>query len=172
MTWVDYCILAVLLISTVVGIIRGLTREVLGAGTWVLAFLLAFLFGNAMGGVLLGPLPTPALALAAGYALVFLGTLLAGAILTHFIGEAIRNAGYGSTDRTLGGGVGLIRGVVIVAAFIMIARAMGGEQKGWWQESMLVGRMAWLADGLQFLVPDAWLDALAPQTPPPSPPSP
>lgn len=172
MIWVDYCILAVFVLSTLIGILRGFARESLGLATWVLAFFLAWLFGADLAMTLDDKILNPALRLATGYALVFLGTLLTGSIVTYFVGEAIRASGFGPTDRTLGGGLGLVRGVVIVAAFILVARTMGAEKDRWWQDSLLVKRFEWLADGLKTLVPDAWLERLAPEPTPTSPPSP
>lgn len=36
MNWLDYVILATLVLSTLVGVIRGVVREMFGLGTWVL----------------------------------------------------------------------------------------------------------------------------------------
>ncbi|TXI08854.1 MAG: hypothetical protein E6Q76_06660 [Rhizobium sp.] len=46
MIWVDWCIVAVFLISILVGLLRGFAREILNVLTWVLAFGLAWLFGD------------------------------------------------------------------------------------------------------------------------------
>ena len=45
MNWADYVILAVLFISVLIGLARGLISEVLSLVIWVSAFWLAWLFG-------------------------------------------------------------------------------------------------------------------------------
>ena len=55
---VDYIIIAILIISAVMGLVRGLLREAIAVITWFLAIVLAWSFGSSlepmMGGVLVG----------------------------------------------------------------------------------------------------------------------
>ncbi|MDE2219447.1 MAG: CvpA family protein, partial [Gammaproteobacteria bacterium] len=44
MNWTDYAIIAALLASCIVGLVRGLLREVISAITWVAAVWLAWEF--------------------------------------------------------------------------------------------------------------------------------
>ena len=44
MTWVDWIILAVLLISMVVAFMRGASREVIGLSAWLIGAYLAFTY--------------------------------------------------------------------------------------------------------------------------------
>ncbi|HUS24543.1 MAG TPA: CvpA family protein [Candidatus Binatia bacterium] len=162
MIWVDYCIIAVFLISVVIGIARGFVREVLGIGTWVLAVWLAWAFSDEAALALEHKISDPALRLAASYAVLFLGGLLVGAITTWFVCELVDNSSFRRTDRTLGGGFGLVRASLLAAAFVLVADTMGARQDAWWQESVFVTRLEWLAQGLKSVVPAGWLEKLKP----------
>ena len=85
MIWVDYCIIAIVFASTLVGVIRGFTRETLSLLTWVFAFLLAYLFGDLLAERLDGLISVPSLRLATAYAGLFFGGLVFGAVVTHLL---------------------------------------------------------------------------------------
>lgn len=162
MIWVDYCILAVFILSVVIGLLRGFSREILGLGTWIFAILLAWLFGHAFAGALETKISNPALRLGCAYVLLFMAGLLIGALVTHFVSEAIRDSFLSLPNRMLGGGFGLVRAAVLVAAFILVAGQMGAAREAWWQQSLLIDKFEWLAKGLGTLVPERWLEVLRP----------
>lgn len=162
MIWVDWCIVAVFLISILIGVIRGFAREILNILTWALAFGLAWLFGDMVAGMLTGQISEPAVRIACAYAALFIGGLLIGAILTHLLTEWIRGSVLDGIDRTIGGGIGFIRAVLIVSLFLICAGTMGAKQDRWWHQSMIIPHIEWLADGLRTLIPERWLDKLKP----------
>lgn len=162
MTWVDYCIIAVTLLSFIVGLLRGFTREVLSLLTWVLAFAAAILFGDQAQALLVNQVSDLALRAAIASGLVFLGVLLLGAILTHFLAQAVRDSRFSAPDRTLGGGVGIVRAVVVTVLFVIIAGRLGAADDRWWQKSAIVPHFAGLAQGTESLIPERWLQMLTP----------
>jgi membrane protein required for colicin V production len=162
MIWVDYCILAVFILSIVIGLLRGFTKEILGLGTWIFALLLAWLLGNTVAGMLAEKISNPALRLGCAYLLLFLGGLLVGALVTHFVSEAVKDSFLSLPNRMVGGGYGLARAAVLTAAFVLVASQMGAEKEPWWQQSLLIDKFEWLAEGLATLVPERWLEVLRP----------
>lgn len=162
MIWVDWCIVAVFLISILIGVIRGFAREILILLTWVLAFGLAWLFGDMLAGLLEDRISQPAVRIACAYAALFIGGLLIGAILTHLLTEWIRGSVLDGIDRTLGGGIGFLRAVIVVSFLLLVAGTMGAKQDRWWHQSLIIPHVEWLADGLKALVPERWLDRLRP----------
>lgn len=165
MIWVDYCILGLTLISIIVGIARGFTKEVFGIVTWIAAIIIAWLFGEYVADLLKIKIANPALSTAAGYAVTFLGGLIIGAVISAFVVEIIRNSRFASADRTIGGGFGLLRAVLLTAIFVMVAGNMGAKSENWWNQSMLISRITWLADGLEIFVPVSWLQKIQPENP-------
>ncbi|MDM4771072.1 CvpA family protein [Solimonas sp. SE-A11] len=162
MIWVDYCIFAVFILSVAIGLLRGFTREVLGLATWLFALLLAWLLGHTLADALAGKISNPALRLGCAYLLLFLGGLLVGALVTHFVSEAVKDSFLSLPNRMVGGGYGLARAAVLTAGFVLVAGQMGAKTESWWQQSLLIGKFEWLADGLATLVPERWLEVLRP----------
>lgn len=166
MNWADYGILAIVILSILIGLLRGFTREIFGLGTWVLAIVLSVLFGAEMADALNSHIATPLVRLGVAYGGLFLGGLLIGGILTAVLVARIRESRFSSADRTLGSGLGLVRGVLLVGLIVLLARTAGVGDEAWWQKSVLIGPTQTIADGLDVLVPDAWLAPLKPDPAP------
>lgn len=162
MNWVDYSILAIVVLSAFVGFLRGFTREFFGLGTWVLAVTLAIWFGReAM--VWLQPHVAQPLARAGlAYGGLFLTGLLIGGIFTSVLAARVRESWFSSADRTLGSGLGFLRGVLVVGLAVLLAGTAGLADKSWWKQSALVPPAQVIADGLGALIPEAWLAPLKP----------
>jgi membrane protein required for colicin V production len=170
MIWVDYCILAVFAISILIGVLRGFTREILGILTWVFAVWLAWAFADALAPSLAERIAAPELRLFCAGAALFLGGLFIAALLTHLAALAVRASLLSSSDRTLGAGFGLIRALVLVTVFVLVAGTMGAAEERWWRDSLLLKVFEWPARVLGSTVPGAWLEALKPApTPAPQP---
>ena len=152
MNWLDYVILATLVLSTLVGVIRGVVREMLGVGTWIFAFVMAFYFADTVASALSGFIGDPALRVLTAYAGVFLVVLAIGAVLTSLLANWIRQTGLSAADRSLGGGFGLVRAVLLAEA----------QDASWWQNSELAGHFDIVRRAIAALLPEAWLDALRP----------
>lgn len=162
MNWADYGILAIVILSALIGVLRGFTREIFGLGTWALAIIVTILLGPKLAVMLQPHIATPLWRTGAAYGGLFLGGLLVGGILTALLVARVRESRFSSTDRTLGAGLGLIRGIVIVGLVVLLARTSGMGEKPWWQSSTLIAPSMVLADGLDVLIPDAWLAPLKP----------
>src|SRR3546814_15729579 len=104
MTWIDYCIAALALISVLVGVMRGFTREVLSLLTWIFAFAFAALFGGRAATLLENHIHDPALREAVACGLVFFAVLLIGAIFTHLAVPAVLDSRFSASQegRTVG----------------------------------------------------------------------
>jgi membrane protein required for colicin V production len=160
MNWVDYCILALIVISMVIGAIRGFAREALGLATWVFAALLAWFFAKPLFLWLAPYISVPSVRQVTAYASLFLGGLLVGGVITALIADLVRDSRFSSADRTLGAGLGLLRGGLIVALLVLILGMTSLRQDPWWGQSLLIARFEVLAEGLRHLLPKSWLDTL------------
>lgn len=164
MNWLDYGIVAVVVLSILIGFVRGFTREFLGLGTWVLAVLLSVLFGPAAAVALTPHFEHPLVRAGLAYGGLFLAGLLVGGILTAVLVTHIRESRFSTADRTLGSGLGLIRGVLLIGLAVLLGGTVGFDDENWWQRSLLVDPATVVADGLGVLIPDAWLDPLRPDS--------
>lgn len=134
----DYLILALVLVSALVGLFRGFLREVIALVTWILAIFIAWRFSAALEPHLGGLLESPAVRPWAARTLVFLLVLLigwaVGAVVVHFVRLSI----FSGMDRFLGLLFGLLRGVVIVGIIVILAQTLRLDREKWWTRSMLV----------------------------------
>ncbi len=123
MNWVDLVVLAVLALSGLLALMRGLVREVLGVGAWVGAALVASPYGAFpyVQPFARQHISDPTIADVVAIAAVFLAMLVIFWIVASAIGNAIRGSVLGGLDRTLGFVFGLVRGAVLVAALYVLA---------------------------------------------------
>jgi membrane protein required for colicin V production len=132
MTWLDWALLAVLLVSALVGLWRGLVYEVLSVAGWVLAFVLAQTWAEPVG--LLLPMDGAAepLRLAAGFALVFVAVAFTAGLLSWLVKKLVAAVGLRPVDRLLGGMFGVLRGLVILLGVAVVMGMLPlGAQAGW-----------------------------------------
>ncbi|MBL6749395.1 MAG: CvpA family protein [Nevskia sp.] len=154
---VDYIFVAIVLSSVLVGVLRGFVREALSLLTWILAFFLALRLGPQLATHLRAYIAAGPLRTAAADAAVFFGILLAGALVMFLVTLALRGSALEPADRTLGAGFGLLRGVFIVVAAVMLGGMTQLQQSQAWRRSLLVPQMQPLAKGLHALIPAHWL---------------
>jgi len=149
---VDYIILAIVIISAVMGVVRGLLREAIAVITWFLAIVLAWSFASSLephlGGVLVG---SP-LRIWAARIIIFVGVLLLGGAVATVLGHYVRVSMFAGMDRFLGGLFGLVRGVVIVGAFTIAVQALRMDEEPSWKRSRLLPYAASVADALRGVV--------------------
>lgn len=137
MTWADYALLGVLAVSMGIGLWRGFVVEVLSLTVWIAAFWLTMGFGADVSARLAG-IESPSARLFVGHAAVFLGVLVLGGLLTWLIGKLIANTGLSSTDRLLGLGFGLARGLVLACVAVLLLGFTPLPQEDWWTQSRLI----------------------------------
>ncbi len=120
MNLVDLAVLVVIGISALLGLSRGLVRELLGLGAWLAAGYAALLYGPGLEPASERLIGNPDLADPAAYVAVFLGVLLVLSLLANLVGRAARFSVLGGLDRTLGLLFGIVRGcAVLIAAYIL-----------------------------------------------------
>lgn len=138
MNWTDYAIIAVLAASCIVGIVRGLLREVISLITWVAAVWLAWAFAGALEPHLGGALSDEAVRPWAARTIIFVLVLLAGAGIGAVVSYFVRLSIFNSLDRLLGLVFGLLRGAVALGLLAMLCHAVRLDQETWYRQSTLV----------------------------------
>lgn len=118
-TGLDFIVIAVMLVSALLAMVRGLTREVLSIASWVVAAAATlFFFPRYQEDVraLLQPNWLADIALAVG---IFVVTLIIVSFITMRISDFILDSRIGALDRTLGFIFGLFRGFLLVVIAYM-----------------------------------------------------
>lgn len=149
--WADWVIVAIVGISALMSLTRGFVKEALSLLAWVAAFVVAFYFSDQVSVLLEDEVPSPSLRYLAAFALLFVSTLLASAVLNFIIGQLVKATGLSGTDRLLGMLFGVARGVLIaLAILVFLPKLLPVNQEMWWKQSVLIPRVlvleAWAAN--------------------------
>jgi membrane protein required for colicin V production len=139
MTWFDYAVLAVLALSAVIGIWRGFVREVFALGGWIAAFLAAMALAGQAGELLPAHSATPLVRATFAGVVIFLVVLIACGIAGMLLAKAMRLAGLGLADRTLGGVFGFARGALISLIVVLVAGLTALPREPFWRNATLSG---------------------------------
>jgi membrane protein required for colicin V production len=114
-TILDLVVIGIVLLSGILAMVRGFTREVLAIGSWAVAAIVAYLaYPKAAPYVIEYAVKSPP-ALVNGIALggVFLLTLMVAYIITSKLSDFILDSRVGALDRTLGFLFGAARGFLL-----------------------------------------------------------
>ena len=151
-TWVDWAIIAIIAISSLISLKRGFVKEALSLLFWIIAGAVAWMFGGSLSQYLESYIQTPSARIIAGCAILFVATLLVGAMINFLIGELIRVTGLSGTDRFLGMAFGAARGALLVVVAIGLISLGPVQQDTWWQESRLIPQFLLVADWSKNLI--------------------
>ena len=154
MTLFDFAVIAIVGLSVLLSVIRGLVREVLALAAWVVAFVAANLLAGAAAQWMPEGLPTEELRLLAGFLSVFIGVLIAMSLLAMLASKLVKSAGLGMEDRLLGAGFGLARGLLVVMILVLLAGLTPLPRQAVWRNAVLSDPLEGFAGSIK-----AWLPA-------------
>lgn len=155
MNWVDYAIIAIVVVSAGISVLRGFLREAISLAGWVLAFWLAITFAGDVSGVLERWISQPSMRHAVAFVVILLGTLFITGVVMYLVRIVVDKTEITGTDRALGMVFGVARGVVIVAILVLFAGLTALPKDPWWKESVFLPHFQALAVEIQtFLPPD------------------
>jgi len=138
MVWIDYAILAVIGISTLISLVRGFVKEAVSLVIWISAFFIASKFYLNLAS-LLTSISDQTLRNAAAIAILFITTLIIGALVNYLIGQLVSKTGLSGTDRVLGLVFGALRGVLVTSAILFFMDAFTpASSSDWWVKSQLI----------------------------------
>lgn len=124
--------------SALLGLLRGFVGIVVGTASWLLAGWAAFRFGSECGLWLArGQAPDTGHVLG-GYALVFVGVLVAVGLIGHAIRAAVQATRLSGTDRLLGLCLGLLRGLFFGCVLVLLLGFTPLPREPAWQQSRLL----------------------------------
>jgi len=138
MTWFDFGVLSVLVVSVAISLLHGLAREMVSLGVWIGGFVLSTLFGGQVASMLPQSL-SPLLSALMGFLIVFGVVLVIGWIVGLALSSAVRASGLGPADRALGSVFGLVRGLIIVVVVVLLAGLTPIPREPFWRDAALSG---------------------------------
>lgn len=155
MNTLDIIIVAAIGLSGLFGLFRGFTSSILSLITWVVALWLPFRFTNEFSAFLPDTVESPSARLIVSAVFLFLGAFVILSIITFLLRKIIGVTGLGFVDRLLGFGLGVVRGIFIVALAAMLATSSSSLPKEvWWNESQLLPPVLKVAELIRSQLPE------------------
>lgn len=137
MTPFDYVVLAVIALSLLIGVWRGVVSEILALLAWIVAFLCARLWAGSVGDMLMASDVAPHWRQVAGFLAVFAGVLIGFVLARWLISRFLKAVGLGTLDRLLGALFGIARGILLVWVGVLLAGLTALPSQPWWQAATL-----------------------------------
>ncbi len=136
MHWVDIVVIAIIGISVLIGLFRGLIKETISLATWILALWVGLTYGEKLASLLPFSVGSQTVQSLIGIVILFIIVILVGGIVNYLIGQLVDRTGLSGTDRMLGIIFGVLRGGLIVAALVLLAMLTNLPNEPWWQASL------------------------------------
>ncbi len=136
---VDWLILGVILVSTLISIRRGFINEALSLVNWVAAVVISRMFAFQVSTLLVEYIEVASVRMGVSLAILFIGSLIVGGLVIRLVAEIVRVSGLGGTDSFLGMFFGLARGCLVVLIVVAVLHYLVPvEDDDWWRQSLFI----------------------------------
>lgn len=136
MTVFDYAVLAIIGLSVIVSVMRGIVREVLAIAGWLAAFYVGKTYTYQLLPMMPMDIPTESLRVLAAFLILFLATLLIASLLGIALSALFKKVGLGWLNGLLGALFGFARGVLIVCVIVFLAGLTDSPKDIRWRNAM------------------------------------
>lgn len=136
MTSFDYVALVIIGLSVLLSMMRGGVREILSLAGWMTAFYVGRTYTELLIPLLPAGIPVEALKVLAAFLILFLATLLVASLISITLSHLLKKIGLGWFNRFVGGFFGLIRGLIIVGIFVLLAGLTNIPKDPLWRNAM------------------------------------
>lgn len=151
---VDWAMLAVLVLSVLIGAWRGVVYEVLNVVGWIAAFLASQLLAPQVlvwwGSSSLSEPVRQAIAMV----LIFVVVAFVSGLLAKMISKMVSAVGLSLVDATLGAAFGLVRGSIVLLVATTAINTTSYKKSDWWKESLGAGVLTVVLQDVKALLPE------------------
>jgi membrane protein required for colicin V production len=131
-TLLDGILVGFTLVSAMLAMVRGFSREVLSVVSWIAAAAAAFFFYKPVIPYVQPYIDNEKVAMAAAAGIVFIIALIVVTVITMKLADWIIDSRVGALDRTLGFLYGAARGILVVAVALMFFNWLAGDKAPAW----------------------------------------
>jgi len=154
-TLLDGIVVGFTLVSAMLAMVRGFSREFLSVASWVVAAAAAYFFYPIILPYVAPHIDHPTVALAAAAAAVFFIALIVVTVITMKIADFIIDSRVGALDRTLGFVYGVARGLVVLAvALLFFNWLVGTNPPAWVTEAKSRPLLESIGNWIQDMLPE------------------
>lgn len=151
----DVGIIGATVVSAIIGLFRGATKEVITLITWIFAGIAAMQYGLVVGEYFTS-VKTELVRHCIGGFILFIGVIIVGGIINFIVGKLVKLSGFTTLDKILGAFFGIVRSLLIVLITLLVFPFINDilADKPWWQESILLPKFKDLAADLESSMPE------------------
>ncbi len=118
-TLLDYAFVVIVLVSTIFAMTKGLMREIVSIVALIGGFLLAAFYYQVPGAWFGSFMRSESLAHLVGFLVIFIGCIIAGAVVAFLINKFVKMASLEWVDRLLGAVFGFLRGWLVCSIIVI-----------------------------------------------------
>ena len=154
-TLLDGIVIGFVLVSAMLAMVRGFSREILSIASWVAAAAAAYFFYPVVLPYVVRYVDHDMVALAVAAAIVFFVSLIVVTVITMKVADFIIDSKVGPLDRTLGFIYGAARGLLVLAvALLFFNWLVGTNPPAWVTEAKSRPLLESIGTWLQGILPD------------------
>ncbi len=153
MSWVDLIIVVIVIISALISLVRGFVKESISLASWILAGFIALRYFAPLAELLEPYIESPTIRTGSAFAVLFVSSLIIGAIINFMASQAVTKTGLTGTDRSLGVVFGAARGLLIVTMLVLLAGLTPMPDEPWWDDSAMIGFFSDMANWVKDILP-------------------
>jgi membrane protein required for colicin V production len=167
-TLLDGILVGFTLVSAMLAMVRGFSREILSIASWVAAAAAAYFFYPQVLPYVQPYIDHPQVAMAAAAGIVFVVALIVVTVITMKIADFIIDSRVGALDRTLGFLYGAARGILVVAVGLMFFDwLVSSNPPSWISEAKSRPLLEDIGTRLEAMLPDDPENSILKQLTPP-----
>ena len=162
LTVLDIIVIAVVLISATLAMVRGFVREVLSVASWLAAVAAAYYFYKPLVPLIRPYIESTTVATIVAAALIFFVALIVASYITTKISDFVIDSRVGAIDRGLGFVFGAARGVLLVVIALWFFNFLVARPPDWVANAQTGPVLSDLGDQLVLALPEdieAWIQS-------------
>jgi membrane protein required for colicin V production len=156
MVWVDWVFLALVVLSALVGLWRGLVFELMSLAGWVVAYFLAHWLSPQLAPHIPVGVAGSALNASATFLITFVSVLIAWALLARLVRMLVRATPLSIVDRLLGMLFGGLRGLMVALMLYTVVSWTPWSRSEVWTQSQIRPWLAVAYGVVSPLLPASW----------------
>lgn len=162
MDMLDWGIVGIILISTLISLWRGAVREIFSLATWLIAAFVGFKFNALLIPFFTAFTQNETLQLVASFLTLVILVVIIGTIIGVMVSNATSTVGLGGLDKILGLGFGCARGILIIALVVLFAKQTELPSQQWWKDSALLPSFETMSGKINDWLKEQGYDLFAP----------
>ena len=152
-SWIDYGIVAIAILSMIVGLVRGFVKEVFSLIIWITAFIVALRFTDVLSHLMIHLFHSVHVRMIISFLLLFIGVLLVGAGINYLLSVLIKKSNLSIPNRILGLMFGLMRAIAIMISLILFLQLTSVTEWNAWTRSKLLPYFSPLVERAEKIAP-------------------